>query len=101
MPRSPGSGPFELVRFLEAFDEWIDLEAPASDLRVSVLDWIFTRAEQPYEGVRRQEGFDNLWFGAVPGTVDSSARVVVCSYWIQEAEHRVRCDRFATLRYPI
>ena len=36
------------------------------DLRFLVTEWILTRAADPYQGVRREAGFDNLWFGAVP-----------------------------------
>lgn len=37
------------------------------------------------QGVRREAGFDNLWFGAVPDSEDGKGRVVACSYWIVEA----------------
>jgi len=91
---------WELRRFLEAFDEWAELEEPDADLRTMVLAWIFTRAEDPYEGVKRQPGFPNLWFGRVPRT-QREWEVVVCSYWIMEQEHAVRCDRIATLNSPV
>ena len=93
--------PYQREGFLEAFDEWVDLEGPSTDLRIAVLAWIQTRSEIPYEGVRRQAELDHLWFGAVPGTLHGFGQVVVCSYWIFEAEHRIRCDRFATLSTPI
>jgi hypothetical protein len=92
--------PYELRGFLERFDEWVEQDEPDGQLRIAVLDWIFSRAEHPYQGVRREPNFANLWFGAVP-TTQREWEVVVCSYWIIEAEHAVRCDRFATLNAPI
>ena len=94
------STPYELSGFIEAFDEWVELESPADDLRRAVLSWIFTRYEGPYEGMKREPTFDNLWFGPVPGT-QRGGEVVVCAYWISELDHRVRCDKFATLSTPI
>jgi hypothetical protein len=60
-----------------------------------------TRYDDPYKGVRRAHGFPNLWFGVVPESDDGKGQVVVCSYWIEEAARRVRCDSFATLSLPI
>ena len=57
-------------------------------MRAVVLDWIFTRAEDPYQGVQRQTDFENLWFGAVPRT-QRGWEVVVCSYWIEESAQAV------------
>jgi len=93
--------PYELKDFLAALDEWVDQENPGQALRLAVLNWIFTRQEIPYEGVTRESGFENLWFGRVPGTEHGDGQVVVCAYWIQEREHSVRCDKFATLSTPV
>lgn len=94
--------PWRLSRFQERLDEWIDLEDPDDRLRIVVVNWVLSRMEDPYDGLLRQQGFDNLWFGIIPGTGDLSARsAVVCSLWIEETAHSVRCDRIATLSWPI
>ena len=48
-------------------DEWVDLEGPPEWLRLLVLNWLLSRIDDPYEGLRRQPDFENLWFGLVPG----------------------------------
>lgn len=91
---------WRLVGFEERLDEWAELEASADWLRVLVLNWLLSRIEDPYDGLRRQPDFDNLWFGVVPGSLDDST-VVVCSLWVFEDEHTIRCDRIATLGWPV
>ncbi len=94
--------PYAVEKFLEKFDEWVDgTQKPNDDLRRAVLAWLFTRPEKPYDGVKRGDGFDNLWYGAVPGTQHGSGQVVVCSYWIYEADHLLRCESFSILSMPI
>lgn len=93
--------PYRLDGFLEAFDAWVHLEVPSTDLRIAVLAWVQSRSEKPYEGMRREVDFENLWFGTVPQTAHGSGQVVVCSYWIFERERLLRCDQFATLNAPI
>ena len=95
-----GTPPFSLEGFVDAFDARVKEEEPPDSHRLRVLDWIFTRAESPYEGLRREPGFANLRFGVVPGT-ERGSEVVVCSLWVVEAEHVVRADRFATLSSPV
>ncbi len=92
---------WRLERFAEHFESWIGREGPSTDLRLLVGFWIWTRAETPYLGVQRADGFPNLWFGAVPDTEDGHGRVVTCTYWIEEERHAVRCDNFTTLDLPI
>ena len=86
--------------FEERLDEWIALEEPAEVTRAIVGGWLLSRIDDPYEGLRRQVGFDNLWFGVIPGTKSSDNTVVVCSMWIRELEHVVRCDRIGTPAWP-
>ena len=31
-------------------------------------EWLMSRLEDPYQGVTRADGFDNLWYGTVPGS---------------------------------
>jgi hypothetical protein len=82
-------------------DAWIELEQPSDDLRILVTAWVLTRFDDPYADVRREPSFDNLWFGAVPGSVHGQGCVVVCSYWVHEGQRTVRCDSVATLNLPI
>lgn len=92
---------WELDRFLDYFDRWAEMEKPDQDLRNIVLGWIFTRFDDPYQGMQRDPTVPNLWFGRVPGTYDGHGEVVCCSYWIHEATRRVVCDSVATLSMPI
>ena len=92
---------WRLERFLSEFDAWVERERPSDDLRVIVMEWLVGRQDDPYRGVQREPGFDNLWFGAVPDSNDGADRVVTCSYWIVESEHLVRCNSFATLGLPL
>ncbi|HEY7102724.1 MAG TPA: hypothetical protein VH573_13900 [Mycobacteriales bacterium] len=62
--------------------------------------WIMTRYDDPFHGVVRAEGFENLWYGPVPGSDDGTGHVVVCSYWIDERTETVACDSFAVLSLP-
>jgi hypothetical protein len=50
--------------------------------------------------VRREPGFANLWFAVIPDSQNGSGEMVTCSYWVEVAEHIVRCDNFGTLRPP-
>jgi hypothetical protein len=90
-----------LHNFEVCLDAWIELERPSDDLRLLVTSWVLTRFDDSYVGVRREPGFDNLWFGAVPGSVHDEGRVAVCSYWVHELQRTVRCDSVATLNLPI
>ena len=76
-------------------------ESPTDDLRLIVTAWAVTRFDDPYQGMRREPGFDNLWFGAIPATLHGNGMVVCSSYWILEADHTVRCNEFATLALPV
>jgi hypothetical protein len=90
-----------LEGFGEGLDRWAESEDPNADLRLVVTSWVLSRFDDPYQGVRRERGFSNLWFGVVPNTLHDGGKVVVCSYWVKEAEHIVRCDNFGTLNLPI
>jgi hypothetical protein len=92
---------------LEGFTEWLEIwekNEPASavhdGLRRTVIAWIMNRHSDPYQGARRQEGFENYWFGEIPGTYHDG-QVVVCSYWIEERTRTVRCDQLGTLSWPV
>jgi hypothetical protein len=92
---------WKLEGFLERFDAWAEREVLTPDQRVFVIHWIMSRSEDPYQGVRREPGFPNLWWGVVPNSSDGKGNVVVCSYWIQETTRTVRCDNFGLLRWPV
>lgn len=95
-----GSVPWQLDRFLLRLDEWAALESPPDHIRRAATAWIMSRMDDPYAGVRREPGFPNLWWGPVPAT-EHHGKVVVCSYWIEEASHQIVCDSFATLSWPV
>ena len=83
------------------FDLWADEQGPSEALRRIVLDWTFSRYDDPYAGFSRKvEVGPNFWWGPVPGTIHNGS-VVVCGYWIFEEDRRVRCDNFATLSLPL
>ena len=92
--------PWQLEGFSEQLDEWVELEQPEDWLRILVVNWVLGLINDPYQGLRRESGFDNLWFGVVPGSLNND-EAVCCSLWIDEAARRVRCDRIATLGWPI
>jgi hypothetical protein len=98
---SDEGSPWKLEGFLDRLDAWAERESPEGDLQLIVTAWIMNRYEDPYQGMRREKGFENLWFGAVPNTLHKSSAVVVCSYWIEESIRTVRCDSFATLNLPL
>lgn len=66
-----------------------------------MVEWIFSRLDDPYQGVKREPGFPNLWWGVVPGTSHDGDKVVVCSYWVAESEHVVRCESLASISWPV
>jgi hypothetical protein len=40
--------------------------------------------DDPFEGAERVDGFEDLWFAAVPNSHDGG-HVVTCTYWIYAA----------------
>lgn len=90
-----------IEHFVDRLDAWVALEQPTDGLRQLVTTWIFSRVEDPYEGVRREPGFDNLWYGAVPGSAHGAEQIVGRSYWIDERRRLVQTDSFASLSRPI
>jgi hypothetical protein len=88
---------WKLVGFLECLDAWAEREKPSDDLRVIVTAWIMTRYDDPYQGVRREHRYPNLWFGAVPKSGHGLGYLVMCACWIEETTRTVRCDSFTTL----
>lgn len=96
MPADEG---WRLDRFEVELDAWADREGVPPDLLLPILAWIVGRVDDPYLGVQRAQGFENLWHGSVPDTFDPlSGRLVTCSYWIEEHTKSVRCDNFGLQR---
>ncbi len=97
--------PWILQDFLPRLDEWVQQEQPLDELRVHVLDWIFTRMRDPYADARRVSGFADYWHAVVPnsGHFDDRAErcAVLCLYWVDDAGRTVRCDRIASLSLPL
>jgi hypothetical protein len=91
---------WNLKDFLEQLDAWIDAEKPTQDLILHVTAWIMSRADDPYQGVRREPTFPNLWYVTVPGSL-SDGSVVLCSYFIFELTHEVHCKGFGTIGWPV
>jgi hypothetical protein len=81
-------------------DDWKEREKPTIDLAFVVAEWVLSRFDDPYRGMRRERGFDNLWYGVVPGT-EFQGSAVVCSYFVDELNRQVCCDSFATLSLPV
>lgn len=99
-PVSDGAD-WKLEGFDDHFDDWVLREDPGADLRVLVLDWIMTRHENPYRGVKRESGFDNLWWGQIPESEDGRGNVVICSYFVWVASSTMTCNGIATLSWPV
>lgn len=93
---------WELEGFFERIDAWEEIQDPATvpDLRYHIFNWLLGRAEDPYQGVARQPGFDNLWQGFIPRTHHRKC-VVVGSYFIFERDRRIVCNSIATLGWPV
>jgi len=89
-----------LANFTEVLDRWIERDHPIPGLVLVVGEWIMTRSEDPYQGVRREVGFDNLWWAAIPDS-QYNATAVYCAYWIKEADRVVQCESIATLGLPL
>lgn len=58
--------------FLERLDFWADEALPSADLMIVVTTWIQSRMDDPFTRVQRVEGFEDLWFGAIPGSDDGA-----------------------------
>lgn len=88
-----------LSDFNEWVDRWIQLDSPDVELRLAVRAWLLSRLEDPYLGMKREPGFDNLWSCAIPGT-RRDWTAVACSYFIFESTGTVRCNSLVTLSWP-
>ncbi|MFK3980941.1 hypothetical protein ACI2K4_11250 [Micromonospora sp. NPDC050397] len=99
-----GHGLWKLAGFEEAFEQWLIRESPSADVSLAVAEWMLSRAEDPYEGARREPGFPDLWTARIRGTAEgrrTKFNMVLCTFRVLEPEHVVSCDNFATLGYPV
>lgn len=97
---APSSG-YQLDRFLETFDRWVESDGPADWLRRLVLAWLLNRATDPYADATREPGLPNYWQSQVPGSIDGDT-AVLCAYFVHERPvPTVVCDQLATLSLPI
>jgi len=100
-----GPQPWNLQDCLPRFDAWVNQEQPLDDLRVYVLDWIFTRSRDPYADARPVPGFADYWQAVIPRSEhfdDNAERcAVVRLFWLDASACSVRCDRVASLSLPI
>jgi hypothetical protein len=92
---------WKLAEFLPRLDAWITRERPADFQRIAATAWVLGRADDPFQGVQRAEGFDDLWYGAIPDTLDARGRVVVGSYFVDPAARTVTCESFSILGWPV
>lgn len=86
--------------FDDHFERWVSTGGPDADLRIIVLDWVMARHDDPFYGMRQEEGFDNLWYGRIPDSGDGRGNVVVCSYFVEFSTRTLRCNGFTMLAYP-
>jgi hypothetical protein len=91
---------WSLVNVESALDRWIEIDEPDDELRNVVLNWLLSRLEDRYQGVRRDPRFPNLWFGRIPWTLRGD-RQAVCAYRIEERTREIICDNIVMLRLPI
>lgn len=89
------------VEFDGPVRRWVEEYQPSLTAIENVQNWIYAREADPFSGVRLVPGFDNLMFGVVPGTLDADGRVVTCTYWVQRADHILRCDMISTASWPV
>jgi hypothetical protein len=91
---------WQLIGFAERLDVWAAEQGPSDQLVNVVVQWVYSRYDDPYADVQRQPQDPNYWWGSIPGTIHGEA-AVVCGYWIFETDRIVRCDNFATLSLPL
>src|SRR5258708_216727 len=100
-PSLPPEPNWELVDFLQRFDEWAERADPVHGRRIAVLAWIQQLMTNPHRNATPTPDTGlPFWFGIVPDSGADGTRVV-CNYRIDEGARQVRCSAFATLRDPI
>jgi hypothetical protein len=93
--------PWQILGTEDCLTRWQDLEKPSTDLCFLVAEWLLSKMDDPYQGMRRVPNFPTLWFGKVARSDHGADSVVVCSYEIDEDTHTVYVRSIATLSKPI
>jgi hypothetical protein len=90
---------WQLFDFEERYDRWADVDGGDADLRLEVMNWILGRQDDPYSEAKPDTKISGLFYATIPHT-EVHGRAVLCSFWIFNASHQVRCDSIATLALP-
>lgn len=93
--------PWQILGTEDCLNRWQDREKPSTDLSFLVAEWLVSKMDDPYQGMRRIPEFPNMWFGKVSRSDHRPDSVVVCTYEIDEAAHTVHLRSIATLSKPI
>lgn len=91
--------PWVLVDFESRLRQWIERDNPTKPQWVGAARWMLDLPSDPFAGAHRDMA--NLWFRAIPETLDSRSRIACCSYWIDATRRVVRCESFALLTWPV
>ena len=100
-PVANPDSPWKLELFVEKLDMLLTYEDVSTDLRFLILEWAFTRGDDPFAGVQREPGNDNLWHGTIPRSWDGKGHVIHCSYWVYVASNTVVCNSYGLLSWPV
>jgi len=71
--------PWQILGTEECLDRWQDREEPSTDLSFLVAEWLVSKLDDPYQGMRRVPELPNLWFGKVSRSDHGADSVVVCT----------------------
>jgi hypothetical protein len=100
VPDDPGRQRL-LLDYEEPIRLWVREYAPSLPVLLTVRDWLRSREENPFAGIRYVHGFDNYLFGVIPGTMGDDGRVVTCTYWVFREDWTVRIDMLSTASWPV
>lgn len=68
------AGPWALANFADVMELWIERDGPIPRIVMNVGEWVMSRSDDPYEGVRREAGFPNLGERLFPTPVTTGQR---------------------------
>lgn len=95
-----GQQPWRLEKFEERYEAWAERDKADDELRLVVVNWLMNRHDDPFLGMARQDGFDDLWFGWIPGSGDGRGNMVACSFRADRTRGVIECNDITTLSYP-
>ncbi len=96
----PARTEWRLDRRDEHLERWSLIDEPTPAVAETVRRWMNTRRRDPYQGAHRDTTTDNHWWVEVPGTA-AQGRVVVCSFFIFEADRRVQLTSLTYQNQPV